>query len=136
MTIFKHTCLDGEDRLGQETDCPKCRALLLDAFRTVPRLPHTTEPVPAGPVASPFDRPHLIVPESSARTVELPHPEEHAAQHGISSTGSGGGGVWWATCICGWSDGGRYMLPGAETAALRVAKDRADDHEANPERDQ
>lgn len=31
--IVKHYCLDGEQRLGEEFDCPKCRVLMLEAFR-------------------------------------------------------------------------------------------------------
>jgi len=39
--ISKHFCLDGEERLGQELDCPKCRALLLNSFRQAPDAPYT-----------------------------------------------------------------------------------------------
>lgn len=56
--INKHTCLDGEDRLGEEFDCPKCRALLLNSFSEPVQVPdiccspalpcekHWTGPVP------------------------------------------------------------------------------------------
>ena len=42
--IFKHSCLDGEERTGQELDCPQCRVLLLDSFRDIPAVPLSVLP--------------------------------------------------------------------------------------------
>lgn len=53
MTIKDHACLAGGRRLGEAANCPKCRAQLLDAFRTEPRLDTVPKRV-GGPNGCPF----------------------------------------------------------------------------------
>lgn len=106
MTIVRHDALGqpGESHLGHELDCPKCFAALGDAFR-VPALPPET---PA------WDGQH------DTHAYALPYD-------GLP------GGIWQATCTCGWSKAGPYARDGVgERVALRLAQSWADRHRASP----
>lgn len=138
--IFKHWCLDGEERLGQEMDCPKCRALLLEAFRATPEVP---DPVEEAKKRHPSGRlPHLSVPADSARTLDL-YPEHggdrdpftegqqnpHITEHGVDPDPDQPGGDWFARCSCGWTETGHYARDGAgPVVAARLAALKADKH--------
>jgi hypothetical protein len=150
VTIVKHYCLDGEHRLGQEFDCPKCRVLLLEAFRSAPEAP---DPLEEAKQRHPSGRlPHLSVPADSARTVDLyrepddrrtdPFTEEqenpaHITEHGVDPDPDQPGGEWFVHCSCGWIETGHYARDGmGETTAGRLAKIKAQKHRDNPEDDQ
>lgn len=124
--ILKHTCLDGQDRPGDEFDCGACRSLLLDSFRQPPEV-----------------RPHLILPEGSARTVNLyPEPEgrvtepfseedaAHITDHGLEPDPDQPGGDWYAACSCGWRESGHYArdTSAAQQTAARLARIKAARH--------
>jgi len=144
--INTHTCLDGEDRLGPELDCPHCRAGLLEAFRTSPDAPEAPEsPREAAVRRHPSGSlPHLQVPPESARTVPFPDRESepftdeqqepeihtHTTEHGAEPDpfADDGSGDWFARCSCGWSDGGHYARPAGLPVAARLAKLRAQKH--------
>lgn len=112
--ILKHTCLDGEDRPGDEFDCGACRGMLLDSFKA----------------------PHLILPEGSARTVDLSRPEAwegqtpHVTEHGLDPDPDQPGGDWYAICTCGWRESGHYARDTsvAQQTAARLAKLKALKH--------
>ncbi len=146
--ISNHWCLDGEQRLGLEFDCPKCRALLLEAFRAAPEAQDPLEEAkqrhPSG-----RDRPHLILPEGSAQTIDLyrePTGERtdafteeqqnpaHITEHGVDPDPDQPGGDWFVRCTCGWSDTGHYARDGmGERTAARLARIKADNHRRVPE---
>lgn len=123
---FKHTCLDGQDRSGQELDCPVCRALLLVSFRGPDRPvdrrgahPGWFDPHPPGPSRSP------------APTTAPPGPSGHVVQCRISGTEDS---VWSVACSCGWNLSGRYPA-GEEASGRAVAEALALAHALNPEGD-
>lgn len=141
--ILKHTCLDGEDRLGTEFDCPYCRAGLLDAFRTSPDTDES--PREAAMRRHPSGRlPHVEVPPGMARPVpfqeretepfsdehQSPEIHTHTTEHGAEPDpfADDGSGDWFARCSCGWSDGGHYARPAGLPVAARLAKLRAQKH--------
>lgn len=142
--IFKHTCLDGEDRLGQETDCLKCRALLLEAFRAPADIPAQPGPRQAAMDRHPSGRlPHPLLPEGSARTVDLSRPEEHVSsmpspddpvihitQYRIRQFPDTPGGTWKVTCSCGWEESGSYARYTDAAPAERLARIKAYNHES------
>lgn len=139
--IFRHTCLDGEDRLGLETDCPKCRALLLEAFRAPADLPVRPDPLQQAMDRHPSGRlPHLSVPADSARTIDLhPFTEEqqnprHITEHGTDPDPDQPGGDWFVRCSCGWFESGHYARDGVgERTANRLAALKAGNHRRAPE---
>lgn len=124
--IRKHQCLDGNmERLGDAPDCPKCRAALLDSFRSPADVPET------GLRTAPnLFHPHLLVPPEHARTVPLdPEDAGHTVVHGTQPYTDGrAGGIWRALCKCGWRREGRYAGPRYRAQAEDVAKQHADGH--------
>ena len=121
--IFKHTCLDGRDRTGQELDCPVCRSLLLEAFRApvrTPRAPCCTPDLPCqkhwtGPVPP-------VSPDPPGHTVST------ALDTGLPE------GVWAACCSCGWMQTGTFpsASPEAVLNARHLMQMHARTHTDNP----
>lgn len=119
--ILKHTCLDGEDRPGDEFDCGACRGMLLDSFRQLPRI------VPGERI-----RPWDLYPEPEGQVAE-PFAEEDAAhitEHGLDPDPDQPGGDWYAACSCGWRESGHYARDTsvAQQTAARLAKLKALQH--------
>lgn len=149
MTITFHVSLAdpaGDNHPGPEFDCPRCRAALLEAFRSpadaqVPRPAY--DPVeqakqrhPSGRDLHVAEPEHGLYPEPENRrtdpfTEEQQSPEVHTTEHGIEDDPDVVGGEWFARCSCGWSDGGTYAHQAH--AAGRLAKLRADAHRRDPQ---
>jgi hypothetical protein len=127
---FKHTCLDGQDRSGQELDCPVCRALLLVSFRGPDRPVDRRGAHPAwlGAGVEPVRSEYLYDPEPPAAP---PGPAGHVVQCRISGTEDS---VWSVACSCGWNLSGRYPA-GEEASGRAVAEALALAHALNPEGD-
>lgn len=124
--INKHTCLDGEDRLGEEFDCPKCRALLLNSFSEPVQVPdlccspglpcekHWTGPVPpVGP-----DEVDLGGESRDPRCAYCGHPKSKQAcafcKPVINKHVDPDRGSWHVWCSCGWEEKGWYAPDGSD----------------------
>jgi hypothetical protein len=134
--IKSHCCpeADGDPRPGDEFDCPACRAGLLRGFME-PASPPLPGPVPV---------PHVLL-ENHGRTVPLTEqewldgaPPDEAPEHMMAVSAvphaDRPGGVWSATCSCGWRRSGAYARDGmGRTAAARLARILAQRHLAHPD---
>lgn len=94
--IFKHTCLDGQDRTGQELDCTVCRALLLEAFRGQDRLVDRRGAHPGW-----LGRP-------GAEAEPSPDPPGHTLATSLTMDPAGPGGSWSVACSCDWVKSGHF----------------------------
>lgn len=116
--MSQHICLplrtDPVTRVPADPlDCPLCRAVLLEAFRTSPDAPET----PRSRVAGPFTRPalpeagdgclepELCTPDDPCPVCERGHIMRARVQEAPSAPGRG---FWDASCTCGWRKAGRW----------------------------
>lgn len=158
MTILMHHCpaLGGTSRLGDELDCPGCRALLLDAFRgpVEPDFRPGGLPVPLGP-APEFRTPGERVSaglNNLGRCEYCAHPlhgelwcsDECGCERGYPALWQyiprqvAGHHVRWtvqdfrwrAVCSCGWLEYG-VLPPTAEPADAKLIARNWGEHHLN-----
>ena len=119
-----HACLADEIRRaapGDQFDCPRCRAVLLESFRGPAQTPPLGVLLPR-----PLERPvYDLDPEAQPVPADA---HEHAAWHMVTPNAAGPGGVWAAGCSCGWSKSGVYLLSDSRSAYERLAQGCADRH--------
>lgn len=130
MTIIvRHDCVKyGSGTPGSSLDCPPCwEALQQSAFPEGPDLPRMIVRNSRG--GGNISR-ESVEPERDSGAVE-PFHYTSSKLHPFKTKP---GGVWIVTCACGWSKTGRYARDEGETAALRLAGLRAQEHEDNPEK--
>ena len=127
---FKHTCLDGTDRWGQELDCESCRVLLLASFRGPDRPVDRPRP-DRFPVqkAPPLRYEHLHDPEPGFIPAVQDGPAAHVVRCRLDD------GLWSVVCACGWFLTGPYP-PDEESSGRAVAEAIALAHAMDPEGDQ
>lgn len=121
---------DGDTHPGDELDCGRCRAKLLDAFKSSPD-------VPDDPVFHLPGTPHLMVPDAFTRTVDLNRPDPSGAPHVTSYQVTPfphlPGGEWVVECVCGWRRRGAWTRAQGPTWATGVADKVAEVHRLRPD---
>lgn len=156
-----HLCLarpeEGRTVPGDQFDCPKCRVVLLDAFRRPADAPETgLRTVPhlfAGPINPtpwvdraigptfaqdgmtslncPVCGQAFLSPRLSDHILEAhsPVPQEHTTTIDVHWRGIQQIGIWHAHCSCGWERSGRWERSQGLTWAKGQAKAVAEVHE-------
>lgn len=128
---------EGPAHLGDEFDCPVCRARLLESFRAPatapePRLVALPRMEPGEPL------PHLILGAEHSRTVDLdriPRPG-----HDITARTRRfvhlPGGSWAGECTCGWTGRGIWTPEQGEEWGLNAALEAGGAHRAEKRREE
>jgi len=113
---------------ADEFDCPMCRTLLLEAFRS----PVKRDEIPANAGDWAHRPEHSGSPFGRGPLNPSPGEQSHTTWSDARPHADRPGGTWFTGCSCGWFRDGEYTQSGREEVMCRIAASWAARHRAFP----